>query len=540
MKKTIHIIVLQLCLCVPSALYSQGISRAQGVGFRLNFWNITGGRTAVSYNTDQGAVDVDLSGTGVSLYYFSRAYRDLFFEMTLGAIAGGEINSENFGQSDKVEVETIMPFLVGLRYDFMSTRVSGALHPYVAFGGGPYTAFEVKTQSRYSLTGETIDSGEGSVQTRMEYGWYLGGGVNFVLTSWFAINADLKYNFIDIPEVKDYSGVSLGVGSVFMWGKKKSIYEIKNIQLVANEIYPVSYQSYRDMPIVLVTVRNLAGHPIEVNIRGRIKGFTSRVKDSGYIRIKGGDVEEVPVYIFFGQQLMENDRNTSVLLDMDVEVRAATRHHTELSTELVIHGRNAWNGDMDVLPRFLTPEDKAIRDITRDVLVNLQEPVAPGLEKFVHARVLFNLLQSKDIKYLSDPNIPFYKDDRVQFAAETVDAGSGDCDDLVVLYASMLESVGIQTAFVEVQDPEKDLAHLYLLFNTGLKSEEGYLISDNEKRYIVRDTHSGQKMIWIPVETTLVQEGFENAWTTAAMAWLQESVLRNGITEDWVRIIDNY
>lgn len=540
MRKTIHIIALQLCICLPSALYGQGVSRAQGVGFRLNFWNITGGRTTVSYNTDQGTVDVDLSGTGASLYYFSRAYRDLFLEMSLGAIAGGEINSENFGQSDKVKVETIMPFLVGLRYDFLSTRVSGALHPYASFGGGPYTTFEVKTESKYSVTGETIDSGEGTVQTRMEYGWYLGGGVNFILTSWFAINADLKYNFIDIPEVKNYSGVSLGVGAVFMWGKKKSIYEIKYVQLVADEIYPVSYQSYRDMPIVLVTVRNLAGHPIEVNIRGRIKGFTSRVKDSGYVRIPGGDVEEVPVYIFFGQQLMENDRNTSVLLDMDVEVRAATTHRTELSTELVIHGRNAWNGDMDILPRFLTPEDKAIRDMTRDVLVNLQEPVAPGLEKFAHARVLFNLLQSKDIKYLSDPNIPFYKDDRVQFAAETVDAGSGDCDDLVVLYASMLESVGIQTAFVEVQDPDKDLAHLYLLFNTGLKSEEGYLIADNEKRYIVRDTLSGQKMIWIPVETTLVQEGFEQAWFTAAMAWLQESLLRSGITEEWVRIIDNY
>jgi hypothetical protein len=128
----------------------------------------------------------------------------------------------------------------------------------------------------------------------------------------------------------------------------------------------------------------------------------------------------------------------------------------------------------------------------------------------------------------------------VQFAVETVDAGSGDCDDLVVLYASMLESAGIQTAFVEVQDPEKELAHLYLLFNTGLRAEEAFLISENEKRYILRDNPSGQKMVWIPVETTLVEDGFEQAWTAAAMSWLQESLLRNGLAEEWVRIIDNY
>ena len=309
---------------------------------------------------------------------------------------------------------------------------------------------------------------------------------------------------------------------------------------MVDDIYPVSYQSYRDMPIVLVSVKNLVGHPIEVKIRGQVKGFADRVKDSGFVRIQGGETEEVPVYVFFGRRLMENDQNTSVILDMDVEVRAATRHRTELNTELVIHSRNAWNGAMDVLPRFLTPEDEEIRDTVRNVLLNLHDPIEPGLEKFVHAHVLFDYLQAKGIKYLSDPNIPFYKDDRVQFAGETVDAGSGDCDDLVVLYASMLESAGIQTAFVEVQDPEKDLAHLYLLFNTGLKVEEAFLISENEKRYILRDNPSGQKMVWIPVETTLVEDGFEQGWTAAAMSWLQESVLRNGLAEEWVRIIDNY
>jgi transglutaminase-like putative cysteine protease len=195
---------------------------------------------------------------------------------------------------------------------------------------------------------------------------------------------------------------------------------------------------------------------------------------------------------------------------------------------------------MDVLPRFLTPEDDFIRELAREEIFNLHDPIEPGLEKFTHARVLFDRLQALNIKYLSDPNIPFYKDDRVQFAAETVDAGSGDCDDLVVLYASMLESVGIQTAFVEVQDPEKELAHLYLLFDTGLTAEEGYLISENEKRYVLRDNSAGQKMVWIPVETTLVEQGFQQAWSAAALAWLQEGQLRNGLTEEWVRIIDNY
>ncbi|MBN1466210.1 hypothetical protein JXA02_10630 [candidate division KSB1 bacterium] len=537
MKILVHILLIMLLALIATPLQAQGISRAQGIGLRLTFWNITGGRTAVSFNSSQGESTVDLSGVGPSICYFSRAWRDLFLEMSLGVIGGGNIRSEYDGHSD-VRVESIVPFVAGLRYDFLSSRVSGALHPYLSFGGGPYTAFHVQTTQVSPL--EEVDSGQGTVETRMEYGWYLGTGLNFVLTSWFAINADLKYNFFEIPEVKDYSGVALGIGTTFMWGKQKSIYEITDVKVVLNEIYPVQYQSYANFPIVMVTVKNLVGHPIEVNIRGQVKGFSQRTSDARYFRINGGDQEDIPVTVYFGNRLLDNEDSMPVVLNMDVEVRATKTLRTELSAEIMLHGRNAWDGNMDMLPRFVTPEDGEIRDVARAVLLESRDPIEPGLEKLVYARLLFDELGALKIRYLPDPNIPFYQDDRVQFAHETIDAGSGDCDDLVVLYASLLESVGIRTAVVEVRDPEKELAHLYLLFCTGLKADEGYLISENEKRYIVRDNSFGQKMVWIPVETTLVQEGFQNAWEAGAMAWLQESILRNGLVEEWVRVIDSY
>jgi hypothetical protein len=134
--------------------------------------------------------------------------------------------------------------------------------------------------------------------------------------------------------------------------------------------------------------------------------------------------------------------------------------------------------------------------------------------------------------------MPFYKDDRVQFALETLHIGSGDCDDLVVLYASCLESLGIRTAFVQVQDPEQEIAHLYLLFDTGIPPEQGYKISSNEKRFVIRSGNSRHKTIWLPVETTLIEEGFDVAWEKGALAYLEEGVVRNGLAEGWVRVID--
>jgi len=132
-----------------------------------------------------------------------------------------------------------------------------------------------------------------------------------------------------------------------------------------------------------------------------------------------------------------------------------------------------------------------------------------------------------------EPNILFYRDDYVQYASETLEKKAGDCDDLVILYASLSESVGIKTAFVEVKDPDKEIAHLYLIFDSGLPPDKGIFISSNEKLYIIR-----KNSIWIPIETTMVQKGFNEAWKYAAMSYLQEGTLRNGLANGWVNIIE--
>jgi len=160
------------------------------------------------------------------------------------------------------------------------------------------------------------------------------------------------------------------------------------------------------------------------------------------------------------------------------------------------------------------------------------------LRNFYSAAHLFDALSELGIRYHSDPLIPFYRDDRVQYAYETLELKSGDCDDLVVLYASLLESVGINSAFVEVRDPEAELAHVYLMFNSGIIAQDGHLISSNDKRYVLRENSIGQKTVWIPVETTILEDGFEEAWKSGALQYLQDGILAGGITKDWVRVIN--
>jgi hypothetical protein len=67
------------------------------------------------------------------------------------------------------------------------------------------------------------------------------------------------------------------------------------------------------------------------------------------------------------------------------------------------------------------------------------------------AKAIFDALGEYGVRYVSDPNDPLGEGiDYVQFPDETLEIKAGDCDDLAVLYASLLESIGIETELIYV------------------------------------------------------------------------------------------
>jgi hypothetical protein len=524
-------IILLLFASLFSNLFAQGVSRSSGIGLRASYWSIAGTPTRFSISDGGTSSVYDFSGVGSSLYFFSRVQQsNWFIEFSLGAVARVH-GEERVGTEDNVEVSAVIPFLLGLRYDVLSNRHANSFQPYISSGIGPYwsTAVNVRNQ----VTGEMVN-GEADLQA----GGYAGGGVNFVPISWIALNLDLRYHFVDFQRKREPSGFEFALGMSFMWGRKREIFQIKETKVVVRDIYPAYYQFYNTYPIALVTVKNLAGRPIEVNVRSYVKGYSVRSKDSGFIKLARNETRDIPVTAIFGPNLRDISRRTPAVIDLEVEARAGSTHRKEVSAEIMVHNRNAWNGEIDKLGFFVTPDDEKVLQLSRKFLREQKAGDSTAAGNLPAAKTIFEALGKMGMQYQRDPNIPFYKDDRVQFAMETINLRHGDCDDLVVLYASLLESAGINTAFVEVTDPQKDMAHLYLLFDSGLTASEGSLISSNEKRFIVRENTRGKSMIWIPLETTLVARGFEEAWKAGALEYLQDGVVRQGIAENWVKVIE--
>lgn len=517
MCKQVYIFSLIILLIVPSYLSAQGLYRSYGIGVRTGIWKYS---DAGDTRYEPGTV-MQSSGGGM-LYFFARLVDRWYLE---GSIGGA---SRNVITGGTVENISMTPFLMGARFDLLSQDLGSFFQPYLAVGGGMYTI------NRNIVTGSVINESDA------ELGLFLGGGANIIVASWFALNADIKYHMINRTSsyTADLSGMQMGFGFSFMFGSMPELLRIEDINVVVEDIYPAYYEFYATYPILQVSVRNLASYPIEVNLHSNIEGYSERPQESGFIKIPSDEVEKIPVHAIFGQKLLYATKREPAVIDLSIEARAGAIHKESMSVNIMIHSRNAWNGEVTRLSFFLTPDDNNIMNISREIVNNPDGISESGSMELVQARQIFNTLSEKGIRYQSDPNIPYYQDDYVQFAMETYNKKTGDCDDLVVLYCSLLESIGIKTSFIDVRDPEKDTAHLYMIFDTGLPPMEGAKISSNEKRYIIREGISGKKSIWIPIETTLIQDGFDQAWNNGATTYIEEGIIRSGLTEGWMKIVD--
>jgi hypothetical protein len=166
-----------------------------------------------------------------------------------------------------------------------------------------------------------------------------------------------------------------------MWGASGD-FQIKETKVVVRDIYPAYYQFYNTYPLALVT-ENVAGYSIDVNVRGYVKGYSLRPKDSGFVHLARGETKDIPVTAIFGPNLREISRRTPAVLDLEVEARAGSTHRKEISAEIIVHNRNAWNGEIDKLGFFVTPDDEKRFEIEPKLVKETRTAIPPARKMFM-------------------------------------------------------------------------------------------------------------------------------------------------------------
>ncbi len=317
----------------------------------------------------------------------------------------------------------------------------------------------------------------------------------------------------------DPSDQNRAILNVAFADKKKSL-EFKNNapQLLLSDlnlqiIFSAAYKKYLERPIGSVTLQNVSASDYgNLKLSFQIKEYMDFPSIIDIASIRGNETQQYDIKATFNNRILEVDEDTGVQVEVKlIYLRDGQKDDITLTQPMTIYGKNAivW-GDSAMVGSFVTPKDDTLRDYVRRVVNEFQPDPGPLNEKLVSAMAFFSSLTASGTNYIIDPNTPFteLRDDQidyVQFPRETLRLKSGDCDDLSVLISAGLENLGINTAFVETP------GHLFMMFDTGIPAEDSGLISQDSSLLAIKDGN-----VWIPIEATMVNTSFTEAWAEGA------------------------
>ncbi len=339
-----------------------------------------------------------------------------------------------------------------------------------------------------------------------------------------------------------FSPLRAELGLSWTWRRPEPLASIAGAEWRSTQIYTVLRERYGLEPWGQVWVQNRGARPVEVRLVVRLAGQRAELFVSDWISLRPRELRPIPVRLVLDPSWEALDR--ARLLDAVIEVYSDRRSRPDdrLQERFTIYERSAWDGDIATLPYYVEPQDEVVLGFARQVLEAHRaelDTVPPYRKPLRMVGLLVEALRNR-VRYLADPELGYA--DRVQRPRQTLQSGFGDCEDLAVLLASVLASVGIRTAFVDTIEPDstaipvrygrplldRNAGHVYLLVDTGVDPAYGELVSANRRRYLVRaPTPAEASSVWIPLEVTLLPAGFEAAWRRGAeRAWEE---LGNGL-----------
>lgn len=165
---------------------------------------------------------------------------------------------------------------------------------------------------------------------------------------------------------------------------------------------------------------------------------------------------------------------------------------------------------------FVTARDPAILEFSKQV-TGAVKGIAPRPvdEHLVKAMSILEALYLFGINYEIDPNSSYIElhEQRValdflQFPRQTLQYGAGDCDDLSILYSALLKAVGVETAFITIP------GHIYAAFSLAMPPGEA-----QKNMAGAADLIYQKQKAWVPIEITILDQGFLEAWRRGAQQW---------------------
>jgi hypothetical protein len=331
-----------------------------------------------------------------------------------------------------------------------------------------------------------------------------------------------------IGELERYNGFSfnLGVSVNYRFGQDPDadggiIRSIRFDHVQVDDIFPAMQSYYVNNPIGSVAFTNRDSVELtNVAVSFYQDGFMDAPTRLGeFERLQPGESVELDMTAAFNARVFETEGITPLSGEVIVDYTYRTKGvQQRQAVEYDMHDLRAltWD-DTRKAAAMVTPSDSNMQNFAsyaRQATRNTTVGIIP--EALQNAMILYYALKETGIIYQRDPVIPFDEAqasptivDSITLPRQTLQRTTGECDDLTVLYASLLESVAVETGFIATP------GHLYNVLNTGVPAGNRHMVHPDPRMTLEIDGE-----VWVPVEITLVgQTSFMDAWREGANEW---------------------
>jgi hypothetical protein len=458
------------------------------------------------------------------------AEQDLYLRVEPGMtipMENGRFDGAGFGAALGLDWAALeAPF----SFPWLGASVSGAFSSFTVkngdslslFEGGLGPLFQWRFTGRFTLRGE-LNAGvysymwRGERDTRVKYGGsltglfhispYISASLSGGYTHYAASGGPLMRSF------KVGAGISINLPEVF--GRPGRVSGDKVEQY---PVFPVSYAWYEDNPVAALSITNNEPNSISsVEVSLFLEQYMNEPTVSARIsRLGPGESVTVPLTAFFNESILDLTGNITANALVLIDYRSlGARKNAAIPFLMPVYHRNAMSWDDDRrAASFVSAKDPLAILFARYVESVVAERLRPGIPKNIqYALGLFEILNIYGIKYIIDPASSYVELsksasalDSLNYPYQSLLYRGGDCDDLSILFCSLLEALKVETAFITVP------GHIYMAFNVG--EDAGALAQTLDGGIITR----GGKA-WMPLEITLPAGGFYRAWRTGVEEW---------------------
>ncbi len=304
---------------------------------------------------------------------------------------------------------------------------------------------------------------------------------------------------------------------------RPALINIKSAVINPNPVFRSLHRHYESSEFAEVSIKNSADADLPVKVSIFVPTMMKEPHEENLI-LPGNSTEDYSLGVTFsGDILTAAEAAFDHLVQPEIKVTYMQEKQEKFTvkklapTYVLGKGKISWD-EPERIASFVTPESGKIDYLTRNRIQYFRESLDQLMNRSNLGKgiILFDALGELGLTYSPDLQTPFIQIsknrsafDTVKYPSEMLESRVGDCDDLTVLYGSMLENVGIATMFLDVFAPGE--GHIFLMFDSGLNLEEAGDFFLNAGEYV---EYEGR--IWIPVETTLVGQTFFTAWQQGA------------------------